>query len=172
MDSRFTQIVDLVEQTLTSKPPIQRLADKVSVYFAFGILGIAIITLIVRLSIGEGFSTSILTAIAVLVVACPCALGLATPLALVVTLGQTTKAGLYVRNPGALETAAKINRVVFDKTGTLTQGKLSVEKIQVNPDMEISENELLRRAAAVEQYSEHPIGKAIFSALYGKNTGC
>ena len=168
MTSRFTQIVDLVEQTLTSKPPIQRLADKVSVYFAFGILGISITTLIVRLFIGDGFSTAILTAIAILVVACPCALGLATPLALVVTLGQTTKAGLYVRNPGALETAAKINRVVFDKTGTLTQGKLSVEKIQVNPDLQISENELLRRAAAVEQYSEHPIGKAIINACTEK----
>jgi heavy metal translocating P-type ATPase len=168
MTSRFTQIVDLVEQTLTSKPPIQRLADKVSVYFAFGILGISIITLLVRLFIGEGFSTAILTAIAILVVACPCALGLATPLALVVTLGQTTKAGLYVRNPGALETAAKINLVVFDKTGTVTQGKLSVEKIQVNPDMQISEDELLRRAAAVEQYSEHPIGKAIINACTEK----
>lgn len=168
MDSRFTQIVDLVEQTLTAKPPIQRLADKVSVYFAFGIIGIAIITLIVRLSFGEGFSTSILTAIAVLVVACPCALGLATPLALVVTLGQTTKAGLYVRKPAALETAAKINRVVFDKTGTITQGKLSVEKTYVNPAIQISENELLCRAASVEKYSEHPIGTAIISACPGK----
>ena len=165
--TRLAQITQLVEQTLSAKPPIQRLADTASAYFAFGILGAAVVTAVVRLLLGQAANEAILAAVAVLVVACPCALGLATPLALTVTLGRTTRAGLLVRNPAALETTAKVQRMVFDKTGTLTQGVLSVTQTVVAPDAAITPDDLLRMAAAVEQYSEHPIARAIVAAWAG-----
>jgi Cu+-exporting ATPase len=102
--------------------------------------------------------------VAVLVVACPCALGLATPLAITVALGRITHKGILVRNPAALETAAGVERMVFDKTGTLTQGKMSVVAAQPAIDVDISPEQLLALAAAVEQFSEHPIAKAILAA--------
>jgi Cu+-exporting ATPase len=107
-----------------------------------------------------------LAAVAVLVVACPCALGLATPLALAVSLGRTTRAGILVRNPVALETAAQVQRVVFDKTGTLTRGRMTVKEVVVSGDG-LSQDRLLCLAAAVEQYSEHPIARAVVEACSG-----
>ncbi|MCB8920176.1 MAG: heavy metal translocating P-type ATPase [Ardenticatenaceae bacterium] len=162
--ARLAQITRLVEQTLSAKPPIQRLADRASAYFALGILGAALLTAVGWLAAGYPLSRALLTAVAVLVVACPCALGLATPLALTVALGRTTQAGILVRNPAALETAAAINRIAFDKTGTLTQGEMAVVAAQVLPETAVSETELLCLAAAVEQYSAHPIAQAIVAA--------
>ncbi|MCA9987449.1 MAG: HAD-IC family P-type ATPase, partial [Anaerolineales bacterium] len=162
--ARLAQITRLVEQTLSAKPPIQRLADKASAYFAFGILAAALLTAVGWLAAGYPLSRALLTAVAVLVVACPCALGLATPLALTVALGRTTQAGILVRNPAALETAAAISRIAFDKTGTLTQGRMAVVVAQVLPETAVSETELLCLAAAVEQYSAHPIAQAIVTA--------
>jgi len=112
-------------------------------------------------------SQALLTAVAVLVVACPCALGLATPLALTVSLGRATQAGILVRNSVALETAATVQRIVFDKTGTLTRGRMSVVATAVAAEMEVAEGDLLCMAAAVEQYSEHPIAQAILAACPG-----
>ena len=166
-DTKLAHITQLVEQTLAAKPPIQRLADIASAYFTFGILGVAILTFLGWLSAGHGIAQSLLTAVAVLVVACPCALGLATPFALTVTLGRATQAGILVRNPAALETAAGIKTMAFDKTGTLTLGEMAVVSAEVNPKIELNEEELLCLAAAVEQYSEHPIAKAIVAACPG-----
>jgi heavy metal translocating P-type ATPase len=162
---RLAQITDLVEQTLNTKPPIQRLADRASTYFALGILAAAVLTFAGWwLLAGEPPAEALLTAVAVLVVACPCALGLATPLALAIILGRTSREGILVRNPAALETAATVERVVLDKTGTLTQGQLSVTATVVPDGSGRSADELLCLAAAVEQYSEHPVAKAIVSA--------
>ncbi|MHB1590119.1 MAG: heavy metal translocating P-type ATPase [Sulfuricella sp.] len=163
-DTRLAHITQLVEQTLAAKPPIQRLADKASAYFTFGILGIAVITFLGWWSTGHTPAQGLLAAVAVLVVACPCALGLATPFALTVTLGRTTQAGILVRNPVALETAADIQRIVFDKTGTLTRGQMTVVATAVNREVALAGDDLLCLAAAVEQYSEHPVAKAIVAA--------
>ncbi len=160
-DTRLAQITILVERTLAAKPPIQRLADKASAYFAFGILGASILTVALWGLTGHSASQALLAGVAVLVVACPCALGLATPLALTVTLGRTTRAGILVRNVAALEVASNIQRIVFDKTGTLTQGQMSVVATEVAPEIAMTGDELLCTAAAVEQFSEHPIAKAI-----------
>jgi heavy metal translocating P-type ATPase len=164
-EGRLAQIAHLVEQTLNTKPPIQRLADRASAYFAFGILGAALLTFGGWwLLAGKPPDRALLTAVAVLVVACPCALGLATPLALAITLGRTSREGILVRNPVALETAATVVRIVLDKTGTLTQGKLSVTATAVADEDRMSAGDLLCLAAAVEQYSEHPVARAIVRA--------
>ncbi len=163
-DTRLAHITLLVDQTLAAKPPIQRLADRASAYFAFGILGVAVLTALGWWSAGRSGPQALLAAVAVLVVACPCALGLATPLALAVTLGRSAQAGIVVRNPAALETAAKIRRIVFDKTGTLTRGQMGVVATTVGPEQTLGEDHLLCLAAAVEQYSEHPVAKAIVGA--------
>ncbi len=171
-EGRLAQITDLVEQTLNTKPPIQRLADRASAYFAFGILGAALLTFSGWwLLAGQPPAQALLTAVAVLVVACPCALGLATPLALAITLGRTSREGILVRNPVALETAATVERIVLDKTGTLTQGKLSVMATAVPDGSNRSADELLCLAAAVEQYSEHPVARAIVRACPQSPTG-
>ena len=161
--SRLSQIAQLVEDTLSQKPPIQRLADKAAAIFAFLIIGVAVLTAGVRLLLGQPANHALLTAVSVLVVACPCALGLATPMALVVTLGRATREGLIVRNQAAMETSSRINEVVFDKTGTLTLGKLSIVTIVLDKTLKISADELINLSASVEQFSEHPIAVAITS---------
>ncbi len=166
-ESRLSRISALIEQTLSAKPPIQRLADRVSAYFAFAVLGIAVLSFGVRLLLGQPLSDSLLAAIAVLVVACPCALGLATPLALTVALGLATRLGMVVRNPAALEIGATIDRMVFDKTGTITRGRMTVEEVVSLKPAGASPDEMLRAAAAVEQFSQHPVARAIVSAYEG-----
>jgi heavy metal translocating P-type ATPase len=163
-ETRLAQITQLVEQTLATKPPIQRLADRASAYFALGILAAAVLTGVAWISTGHPPAQAMLSAVAVLVVACPCALGLATPLALTVTLGRTTKAGILVRNPKALETAAQVQRIVLDKTGTLTMGRMTVVETVVDPQGSMDTADLLALAATVEQRSEHPIARAIVAA--------
>ena len=172
--SRLSQVSHLIEETLAAKPPVQRLADKASAYFTFGILGVAVLSLGARLAFGQPASSSLVVAVAVLVVACPCALGLATPLALTVALGLTARAGMVVRNPAALEVAATVKRAVFDKTGTITRGRMTVEQVvtlrqrdQRGGDKDRSQVELLCSAAAVEQFSEHPVARAIVSSYEG-----
>jgi Cu+-exporting ATPase len=159
--SRLAEITRLVEQTLSEKPPIQRLADRASKYFAYGILIVALLTGVGWMAAGAPVSSAILHAVAVLVVACPCALGLATPLALTITLGKTSKEGILIRNPTALETSGKIDRMIFDKTGTLTQGKMNVNHVELSSFCEMDEKEFLCVIASVEQYSEHSIAKTI-----------
>jgi heavy metal translocating P-type ATPase len=163
-ETRLAQITALVERTLNTKPPIQRLADKASRYFALGIVATTIVTFVGWWATGRPAAQSLLTAVAVLVVACPCALGLATPLALATVLGRTSREGILVRNPGALETASTIRRIVFDKTGTLTEGRLAVVQAVVHPFTDLSAQGLICLAGDVEQFSEHPVGKAIVDA--------
>jgi heavy metal translocating P-type ATPase len=163
-ETRLAQITKLVEETLSAKPPIQRMADKASTYFAFGILAVAIMTALGWWLTRHAPSQALLAAVAVLVVACPCALGLATPLAMTVVLGRTTRVGILLRNPTILETATRVQRVAFDKTGTITRGRVGVvDVVPVSADG-CDRDELLRLAAAVEQYSEHPLAKAILEA--------
>jgi heavy metal translocating P-type ATPase len=167
--TRLSKITDLVEQTLVSKPPIQRLADRASAYFAAAILGVSMLTgLGWFLLAGHSPGRAIIAAVAVLVVACPCALGLATPLALTVSLGRATRNGILVRKPVAIEAAAQIDRIVFDKTGTLTEGKMSVSAVVPEDEEKWTQQEVLRLAAAVEQKSNHPIAQAILASADGE----
>ena len=166
--TRLAQITKLVEQTLTTKPSIQRIADKASAWFAIGILLAAVITAIVWYLQTGAFSHALINAVAVLVVACPCALGLATPLALTVSLSKAAGEGVLVRKSNALEQAGQCSMVVFDKTGTLTQGRLSLVTVETSADSEYNEDEALLLAAAAEAASEHPIALAIREAASTK----
>ncbi|MDK2980489.1 MAG: P-type Cu+ transporter [Chloroflexota bacterium] len=166
--SRLAQIAQLVDDTLSQKAPIQRLADKAAAIFAFAIIAIAVVTLSVRLILGQPLDHSLLTAVSVLVVACPCALGLATPLSLVVTLGRATREGLIVRNQSAFETSSGITEVVFDKTGTLTLGELAVDKLEIGANAGESSQAILKMAASIEQFSEHAIAAAVIAAYEGE----
>ncbi len=157
--SRLSGIRALVETTLSSRAPAERLADKVSLYLTLGVITLAFATGIGWALTGVPASQALITAVAVLVVACPCALGLATPLAISVALGNTAREGVLVRNGAALENAGKTTLVALDKTGTVTLGRLEVAGSGGRP-----EAELLRAAAAVEQYSQHPLANAIVSA--------
>ena len=162
--TRLAQITHLVEQTLSAKPPTQRLADKASIWFTGGILLVAALTVLGWYLKTGAIAPALINAVAVLVVACPCALGLATPLALTVSLGRAAGQGVLVRNPGALERAGDSGLAVFDKTGTLTQGRLRVVTVETSPESDLSANDALRLAAAAEQVSEHPLAKAIQTA--------
>jgi heavy metal translocating P-type ATPase len=162
--SRLASIRALVEHTLAGQAPVQRLADTASAYLTFGVLGIAVLTFLGWwLVAGAAPATALIAAVAVLVVACPCALGLATPLAISVSTGRATRAGVLVRVPAALETAALVSEVAIDKTGTLTAGNLQVTGTGVVEG--VDRETLLSAAAAVEQYSEHPLGRAIARSL-------
>jgi Cu2+-exporting ATPase len=169
-ETRLAHLAALVQQTLATRPPIQRLADAAAGYFAFGIIGAAVLATSGWYFAGVPGSRALLVGVAVLVVACPCALGLATPLALTVSLGRATQEGILVRNPVALETGGRVKRVVFDKTGTLTQGRMTV-KTAVPSGHATSPQELVCLAAAVEQYSEHPVARAIVAACTGPRLG-
>jgi Cu+-exporting ATPase len=160
-DTVLAQIIRLVEEAQGSKAPIQRLADVISSYFVPVVIGVAIITFGVWYFIGPqpAFTFALLNFVAVLIIACPCALGLATPTAIMVGTGKGAENGVLIRSGGALETAHKINTVVLDKTGTLTEGEPAVhDVISING---LSENELLRLAASAERGSEHPLGEAV-----------
>ncbi len=166
-ETRLAQISRLVEQTLAAKPPLQRLADRASAYFALGIVAVAALSFTGWSLAGRPPAQALLIAVAVLVVACPCALGLATPLAVAVALGRTTREGIIVRNPAALEGAGQVQRIILDKTGTLTRGRMAVVETVVDPAQAMGKDDLLCLAAAVEQYSEHPVARAIVSACPG-----
>ena len=162
--SRLAQLAALVQETLASKAPVQRLADRASAVLATLIVACAVATLAGWWIATGSSSAALLPAVAVLVVACPCALGLATPLALSVALGRATRAGILVRNAAALETAATITRVAFDKTGTVTGGVMSVVDVVVAPGASLESDELLCLASAVEERSSHPLARAITAA--------
>ena len=156
----LSQIIRLVEEAQGSKAPIQRLADVVSSYFVPAVIGIATATFLVWLLFGPdpAFTFALLNFVAVMIIACPCALGLATPTAVMVGTGKGAEHGILIRNAEALERAHKIQAVVLDKTGTLTQGSPVVTDIITDG---ITEEELLRLAASTERGSEHPLGEAI-----------
>lgn len=157
-ESTISEIVRLVIQASNTKVPIAKIADKISGYFVPIVLVISIITLFSYLLLGLGVSTAILTFVTILVVACPCSLGLATPLAIVVSEGVCINNGILVKKSEVLETASKIDTVVFDKTGTLTYGKLKIYKIYNYS--EFDNKEILQIVGSLESNSTHPIGKA------------
>lgn len=157
-DSTISQIVKLVVEATNTKAPIAKVADKVSGYFVPTVIAIAILTFIGYLVLGFKFNQAINAFVSILVVACPCSLGLATPLAIVVSEGVCANKGILVKKSEILENAEKIDTIVFDKTGTLTYGKLKISRV-INYS-ELPEQELLKRVASVEAKSTHPIAKA------------
>ncbi len=163
-ETLLAQIVRMVAQAQRSRAPIQSLADKVSGYFVPAVLLVAALTFIVWAIWGPEprFAHALVNAVAVLIIACPCALGLATPMTVMVGTGRGARAGVLVRNAEALETMEKVDTLVLDKTGTLTEGKPKVTQVAVVGD--ISEADLLRQAASMEQSSEHPLAAAIVRA--------
>ena len=163
-DTTLQKIIRLVSEAGASKAPIARLADRISGIFVPVVMGIAAVTFAVWLFAGEGFSFALSRAIAVLVISCPCALGLATPVAIMVGTGVGALHGLLFRNGEALETLHSVRSIVFDKTGTLTEGKMTVHTVL--PVGGVTERELLRAAASLEAGSEHPLAKAVLA--YGK----
>jgi Cu+-exporting ATPase len=157
----LAQMIDLVKQAQGSRAPVARLADVVSAWFTLGVLIAAAATFTVWLFFAP-FATAMVNAVAVLIIACPCALGLATPVAIMVGTGRGAERGILIKGGEALETAARVDTVVLDKTGTVTQGRPKLTGIAVRAPW--TEEEVLALAAAAERYSEHPIGKAIVEA--------
>ena len=169
----LSQIIRLVEQAQGSKAPIQRLADRVAAIFVPAVIVIALLTFAVWLFAGMGFTASMIRMVAVLVIACPCALGLATPTAIMVGTGKGAELGILFKNSEALEQAQKLQAIVLDKTGTVTMGQPIVIQVVVAPhvigldclpNQVLDENTLLSLAASVERGSEHPLGQAIVDA--------
>ena len=165
-DSTISNIVKLVVEATNTKAPIAALADKISNYFVPLIIIIAIISFIITLIITKSFSDSLNTFVSVLVVACPCALGLATPLAIVVGEGICAEQGILVKTSEILQTAHKIDTIVFDKTGTLTEGKLNISNI-INYS-NYKEKELLNIVCSIENLSSHPISNAFKQKKYNQ----
>ena len=165
-DTMLAQIIQLVKTAQGSKPPLQRIADRVVTVFIPVILVIAVLAFIGwYFFAGQTFLFALTTLISVLVIACPCALGLATPTAIIVGIGRGAELGILIRRGEALELAGKLTGVVFDKTGTLTAGKPQVAAIIA---LDGSESELLQTAAAVERNSQHPLGEAIVRAAQAR----
>ena len=166
-ESTVSEIVRLVIEATNTKAPIAQIADKISGYFVPIVLIISAITLIIYLLLGFDVSTAISTFVTILVVACPCSLGLATPLAIVVSEGVCINNGILVKKSEILETASKINTVIFDKTGTLTYGKLKISYIYNYSNL--SDNELLQLVGNIESKSTHPIGLAFSDYITENN---
>ena len=166
-ESTVSEIVRLVIEASNTKAPIAKIADKISGYFVPIVILISIITFIVYLLLGFGVGNAIVTFVTILVVACPCSLGLATPLAIVVSEGLCASNGILVKKSEILENAQKVNTIVFDKTGTLTYGKLRISEVKNYSDME--EKELLQLVGSIERKGTHPIGKAFESYMEENN---
>jgi Cu+-exporting ATPase len=160
-DTMLAQIIKLVEQAQASKAPIQRLADLVSSYFVPAVIFIAIGTFMLWFNVGPepAFIFALVNGVAVLIIACPCALGLATPMSIMVSTGKGAKNGILIRSAEALETAHRLRTIILDKTGTITRGKPALT--DVVSQGEIDESNLLRLVASAERSSEHPLGQAI-----------
>jgi P-type Cu+ transporter len=166
-ETMLARIVQMVSQAQRSRAPIQRLADKVAGWFVPAVIAAAVLTFIVWALVGPQprLAHALVNAVAVLIIACPCALGLATPMAIMVGTGRGASAGVLIRNAEALERLEKIDTLVVDKTGTLTQGKPSVTSIV---PVGLEKNELLRIVASLERGSEHPLAAAILNAAAEK----
>lgn len=166
-ETLLSQIIKMVEQAQGSKAPIQRLADLISSYFVPVVILIAILTLVVWLVFGPSpaFTFALVNFVAVLIIACPCALGLATPMAMMVGIGKSAENGILIRDAASLEIAHKINTVVLDKTGTLTKGEPAVTDVV---KIDEKDDEILKIAASLEQRSEHTLGRAIIQAAAKK----
>ena len=158
-ESTVSEIVRLVVEATNTKAPIAKVADTISGYFVPTIIIIAIIAFAIWFMITKNIATAINIFVTILVVACPCSLGLATPLAIVIASGNASKKGILIKTSEALENAHKIKTICFDKTGTLTKGELTISKIYNYSNLK--ENEIIRIVASIENKSEHPIARAI-----------
>lgn len=159
-NTTISQIIRLVENASSSKAPIARLADKVSSVFVPVVMGISLVTFILWLVFGKDFEAALSFAITVLVISCPCALGLATPVAIMVGTGKAAENGILIKSAEALEALGKATTIVFDKTGTLTSGQMSVSDVIVI-DKPLSKNDFIALCGAIETGSEHPLGEAV-----------
>ncbi len=162
-DTTLSQIIGMVKNMLSSKAPVQRLVDIISGYFVVTVIGIALLTLFIWLNFNP--SLAIITFVAILIIACPCALGLATPTAIMVGAGLGAKNGILIKNAESLEAADKIQAITFDKTGTLTMGQPVVTDIY----SDIDKNQLLYFAASAEKLSEHPLAFAVVKKAQEEN---
>jgi len=169
-ETLLARIVKLVSEAQRSRAPMQRLADKVAGYFVPGVVGAAILAFAGWAFFGPEprFAHALLAAVSVLIIACPCALGLATPMSIMVAVGRGATAGVLVRNAEALETLARVDTLVLDKTGTLTEGKPRVSNLEAFNEKSYSKDRLLWLAASVERSSEHPLARAIVEAAKEK----
>ena len=170
-ETALAQIIRLVQEAQGSKAPVQEMADRVAAVFVPFVIGIAVITFILWWSLTGEFVPAMIRLVSVLLVACPCALGLATPTAIMAGTGKGAEKGILFKNSEALEKATKLNTIVLDKTGTITMGKPSVSGIY--PLKPVCENDthLLRIAASVEKGSEHPVGKAVVREAVKRSIG-
>ena len=166
-DTVLSQIIKLVEEAQGSKAPVQRLADKISGIFVPVVVGIALITVLGFSLIAKDFNTGLINAVAVLVIACPCALGLATPTAIMVGTGKAAENGILIKSGEHLERAHQMDTIIFDKTGTITKGEPEVTDILSFNNVE--KQEVLRIAASVEKASEHPLGQSIVKYAQDEN---
>ncbi len=160
-DTALARIIRMVQDAQGSKAPIQGLADRVAAIFVPGVISIAFITFFLWWVLGGSFVTAMIRLVAVLVIACPCALGLATPTAIMAGTGKGAEKGVLFKNSQSLEMATKLDTIVLDKTGTITQGKPAVTDINLLASDRLTEGEFLRLTASAEAGSEHPIGRAI-----------
>jgi P-type Cu+ transporter len=161
-DTAIAQIARLVEAAQSGKAPVQRLADRVSAVFVPVVIAISLATLAGWLVAGSSAGAALTAAVAVLIIACPCALGLATPTALLVGTGRGAQLGILIKGPEVLEQTRRIGTIVLDKTGTVTEGKMELVRVETLDGA--SRDEVLLRAGAVEDASEHPIGRAVAAA--------
>lgn len=157
--SVLSNIIKMVREAQGTKPPLQKLADKISAVFVPSVLAIALLTLVINhWVVGLPFAAAMMRSIAVMVIACPCAMGLATPAAVAVGLGRSARNGILIKGGDTLENLKKIKNIVFDKTGTLTTGKLSIQEFKTN---EIEERAFKNVVAAIEMHSSHPIARSV-----------
>ncbi|HGT4375803.1 TPA: heavy metal translocating P-type ATPase [Neisseria meningitidis] len=162
-------MMNALSEAQGSKAPIARVADKAAAVFVPAVVGIALLTFIVTWLIKGDWTVALMHAVAVLVIACPCALGLATPAAIMVGIGKAVKHGIWFKDAAAMEEAAHVDAVVLDKTGTLTEGRPQVAAVYCIPDSGFDEDALYRIAAAVEQNAAHPLARAIVSAAQARS---
>lgn len=162
VDTQLAQMARLVTDAQNGKAPIQRLADRVSAVFVPIVIGIAVVTLVAWLASGASVSAAFTAAVAVLIIACPCALGLATPTALLVGTGRGAQLGILIKGPEVLESTRRVDTIVLDKTGTVTTGHMALVEVIVDDETEVGE--AMRLVGSVEDASEHPIARAIAAA--------
>jgi Cu+-exporting ATPase len=169
-ETMLAQIVKLVSEAQRSRAPMQRLADRVAAYFVPAVILAAILTFFSWMFFGPEprFAHALVAAVSVLIIACPCALGLATPMSIMVAVGRGAHAGVLIRNAEDLETLAKVDTLVVDKTGTLTEGKPTLVSYVTLPNATLQESEAIRLAASLEQVSEHPLARAFKNAATEK----
>ena len=165
-ETALAQIVKLVSEAQRSRAPMQRLADRVAAYFVPAVVAAAALTCVVWAMFGPQprFANALVAGVAVLIIACPCALGLATPMSIMVAVGRGAHAGILVRNAEAVETLARVDTLVVDKTGTLTEGRPRVGSVQVFSESGVARDDLLSLSASLESLSEHPLARAIVAA--------